>query len=241
MSLDHSLIRSIHRLLKQQSDLRERLEFGPRKLRLLRSNEANFLVQWEEAKELVRKTHMAVDARQLQLDEREAKIEQMKVQLNTCETNKEFQLLKDRIAADLQANSVLQDEIFEMLERLDEAKEAVQQAKLNYEKSQADSIRMEEEVKTETKTLSAELGRVSADLADRERKLPGNILQEYRHAIKGLAEDVLGETDGQSCGNCNQALTKQMAADVRASRVVYCQGCACLLYPNDVAECERGP
>ncbi len=39
--------------------------------------------------------------------------------LNTAASNREFSLLKEQIAADEQANSVLSDEILEALEQLD--------------------------------------------------------------------------------------------------------------------------
>ncbi len=58
-------------------------------------------------------------SKQLQLREREARIKDLQVKLNTCSSNREYQALKEQIAADQQANSVLSDEILEALERID--------------------------------------------------------------------------------------------------------------------------
>jgi len=232
VTIDFGLLGRIHGLLKQQTDFNERLQRGPKRIQLIQKNEANFLKAWEDAKDLVRKTQMAADQKQLHLGEREAKMKDLQFKLNTCETNKEFQLLKERIAADEQANSVLQDEIFELLERLDRLHEDVQQAKNNYEKAQAEAIKGTEAIKREIKSLELDLASVIEDLSMAEKQLSGDIQSEYRRRVKSMQENVLGQTDGENCGNCFQRLTIQMTANIKMKRAVYCQGCGCLLYAN---------
>jgi predicted nucleic acid-binding Zn-ribbon protein len=230
LAIDFALLARIHGLLRQQTDLNERLQRGPQRIRLAQRNEANFRQSWEDAKDLVRKTQMAADQKQLQLGEREAKMKDLQFKLNTCETNKEFQLLKERIAADEQANSVLQDEIFEMLERIDLLHTEVAQAKINYEKAQAETARGIAEIKREMQTMEADLQAVQQELATAEKQMPGDVLVEYRRRVKSMNENVLGRLDGDNCGNCYQRLTLQMTADLKMKRVIYCQGCGCLLY-----------
>jgi predicted nucleic acid-binding Zn-ribbon protein len=233
LSLDFGLIRSLHRLLKQQTDLREQLENGPRKVQLVKLNESKFLKALEDAKAELKRIHQTVEEKQLQLDEREARVAQLKFHMNTCDSNKEFQLIKERIAADVQANSVLQDEILELLERLDLQKANCEVARINFEKARVEKEAALQSIKSDHQYLQAELNRVTQELAAAEKKLPGELLKEYRHAIKGLGENVFGETDGQNCGNCFQSLTIQKSADLRMNRAVYCQGCGSLLYPAE--------
>jgi predicted nucleic acid-binding Zn-ribbon protein len=230
LNLDFGLIRSIHSLLRQQTDLKYRLDQIPRRLQLAKTNEAQFLASWEAAKAEYRRLHLSIDEKQLQLDEREARIGQMKVRMNTCDSNKEFQLIKECIAADTQANSVLQDEIFELLERLDAQKLVCESGKRNFEKSQTEKDQLSQALIAEQKQLEAELTEASQRLKDEEVKLKGDVLQEYRHSLRGLGENIFGESDGQACGNCFQNLTIQKSADLRMNRPVYCQGCGCLLY-----------
>jgi predicted nucleic acid-binding Zn-ribbon protein len=230
VSLDYALLRSLHRMLKQITDIRSRMERGPIKIRLVKSNEASFLAAMEQAKEQVTKIRMAADAKQMQLSEREMKIKDMEAKLNTCESNREFQLLRDRIAADHQANSVLQDEILEMLERLDVLIAESDAATQHYEKSQEETRRITSEVEAELTQLKSELDRISGDLAEAEKKLPADLIAEYRRLVGGKGEDALGQTDTQTCGNCNQTLTTQTASDLMMKHTVFCKGCGCLLY-----------
>ncbi|MFT5299612.1 MAG: putative nucleic acid-binding Zn-ribbon protein [Mariniblastus sp.] len=230
MSLDYGLLRKLHRMLRQLTDISERMEKGPRKVRIVTANEASFAKGLEESKERLLVLRKASNAKQMQLGEREAKIEDFNAKLNACASNKEFQLLKDRIAADLQANSVLQDEILEQLERLDVLMAEADAAKRNYEKSKVESSKMRDEVALELNELKAEQERITHELAESETELPVDIIGEYRRLVAGKGEDTLGPTDTETCGNCNQRVITQMVSDLMMRKLVNCQRCGCILY-----------
>jgi predicted nucleic acid-binding Zn-ribbon protein len=233
VALDFQLLRKIHRLLKQINDIEYRIRRGPLKIKVVADNEANFLSELESASAAVKKCRLACDAKELQLDEREAKVHDFKGKLNAADSNKEFQLLKDRIAADEQANAVQQDEILEQLERLDGLLATSEAAKANYAKSQTETSKITQRVELETEALKSELERVTGELAESENELPRDIMSEYRRLVAGKGEDALGDTDMQNCGNCNQRLTTQMAAELLMKKPLMCQGCGCLMYVVD--------
>ena len=230
MAMDYEMLGRLHHLLKQQNDLRSRISKGPQKVKVASANEATFLAEMENAKENVTKTRMASDAKQLQLNEREDKIVELNGRLNTCESNKEFQLLRDRIAADKQANSVLQDEILEQLEKLDTLIADAETSKQNYDKAKTETARITEQVETELKKLESELARVSSELEESIKRLPGDLLSQFNRLVEGKGEDALGETDTETCGNCNQRLTTQTAAELMMKQAIFCKGCGSLLY-----------
>ena len=63
---------------------------------------------------------VAADQKQLQLKAGEEKIKDLKRKLNAAASNREYQILKEQIAADDMAKSVLEDEIIEALEKIDQ-------------------------------------------------------------------------------------------------------------------------
>ena len=233
MSLDYGLLRTLHRMLRQLTDIEERMEKGPRKVEIVIANESSFQTTLDEAKDRLTELRKASHAKNMQLAERETKIEDLKAKLNTCDSNKEFQLLKDRIAADIQANSVLQDEILEQLEKIDVLAEKVESAKQNYEKSQSETKRVTAEVEVELKELESEKVRIGRELAEAEKQLPADLMIEYRRIVAGKGEDALGLTDTETCGNCNQRVTPQTVNDLMLKKPVYCKGCGCLMYLNE--------
>ena len=233
MSLDYDLLKSLHLKLRLITDIDERIRKGPLKVKVVKSNEAGFLKALEEAKENLLTLRKASNEKQMQLGEREAKIEDLKAKLNACDSNKEFQLLKDRIAADTQANSVLQDEILEQLERLDVLEATQDEAKKNYAQSQTDTTSVQTQVESELKELEQEKIRVSAELAEAEKGIPFDLTVEYQRLVKGKGEDALGSTDTSTCGNCNQQISKQFVSELTLRKAVFCQGCGCLMYLAD--------
>ena len=165
------------------------------------------------------------------LGERESKIEKLKANLNTCDSNKEFQLLKDRIAADEQANSVLSDEILELLERIDVLAEELTVAQANHKKAEGETKAIAENVAAELKTLKRELAELTAELVEREKSIPADLRVDYRRLVDKKGENALTDTDAETCGSCNQRFTTQTAADLLMKKVLFCKGCGCLLYP----------
>lgn len=239
MDVDYGLLRTLHRMLRQQTDIRERMSKGPRMVRLMQNNQQGFADKLAAARESLQQAKLSADRKQLQLGEREAKVEDLKGKLNACDSNKEFQLLKDRIAADEQASSVLSDEILELLENIDELSEKVTVAQRDFEKAQAETKKTVDKVQLENKALQVELERVSAELAAEEKKLPGDLLSDYRRLVSKKNEEALAETNTETCGGCNQRLTTQNAADLLGRKLMLCKGCGCLLYLSEAHSSAR--
>ena len=229
-SIDYLLLRTLHRMLRQQADLREQIDRGPKRLKQAKLNEDRFENELESARETLKSTRLMANEKQLQLGSREAKIEDLKGKRNACESNREFQLLNEQIAADEQANNVLSDEILEMLERIDELEAECEKAKANLAKAKSDTAATEEKVAASLAKLSSELDRVSKDREEAEKRIPITIKAEYLRLVEASGEDALAQTDRETCGNCYRTLTMQVIDQIMMQKPVFCQGCGSLMY-----------
>lgn len=239
MEIDYNLLAVLHRILRQQSDLTDRIEQGPRKIRVAEINEAKFATKVEEVKSKLLQTKMAADEKQLHLSEREAKVDNLKARLNACDSNKEYQLLKDSIAADNEANGVLSDEIFEMLERIDSLEVELADANKALEKAKQDKENVVADVNQTTNRLNAELAEIKEELATNEKRLRGEVAAEYKRLSSALGESALAKTDGKTCGNCYHTFTTQTYSELRMRKAVFCKGCGSLMYMNSGVEAGR--
>lgn len=230
MSLDFGLLQTLHRMLRQLTDIEDRMRRGPMKVKVVETNETSFAT--DEAECLARQEELrrSSSEKTMQLNEREAKIEDMKGKLNVCDSNKEFQLLKDRIAADLQANSVLQDEILELLERLDVVNAEVAEAKANHQKAKDETVAMRDQVKLELSELNAEKERVTGELAESEKALPATMMDAYQRLVRLKGENTFAVSMIDTCDNCNQRLITQTISDLMLKKLIYCPGCGAILY-----------
>ena len=203
---------------------------GPIQVRLIKTTETGFSDALESKKQELLVVRKDSKAKQMQLDEREAKLEDLRGKLNTADSNKEYQLLKDRIAADEQANSVQADEIFETLEKMDVLEAELETAKENLEKAKAETAGIEKKVADELVMLKNEDARIRDELAEALKRLHGDLRVPYDRNIKSMGEDTFALTDGKTCGNCNSTLTQQTASDLLSCKPLICKGCGSILY-----------
>jgi predicted nucleic acid-binding Zn-ribbon protein len=224
------LLRSLHRMHRQLADLAEQLAAGPRSVaartRLVQAAEAKKAAAADD----VKKAKVVADQKQLQLKSAEAKIADLEGKLNACKTNREYQTLRDQVAADRMATKVLEDEILEALERIDTLKPTVPAAEAEIEAAKKLLTEAEAKVKSETGRLEAEVARIRGDLQAAEKDLGEDVREKYDRVVKQKGADGMAAVDGGTCGGCYQQLTGNMLSDVLLGRIIICRSCGRLLY-----------
>jgi predicted nucleic acid-binding Zn-ribbon protein len=230
LAVSADTLRTQHRLHRQVADLRDRLAAGPRQIaartKQLQAAEAALAAVQEE----IKKAKMAADQKQLQLRSAESKILDLEGKLNACKTNREYQTLRDQIAADKMATKVLEDEILESLERLDVVKKTQPPAEAEIAAIKKSLAETKAKVDGETAELEGELSRIKAGLEAAEGELPTDSREIYQRIVKSKGAEGMAAVEGESCGGCFQQLTGNMLAELSMGRVVPCRGCGCLLY-----------
>ena len=223
-------LRTLHRMHRQLADLTERLAAGPRAIasrtKLVQAAEAKKSAAQDE----VKKARLAADQKQLQLKSAEAKILDLEGKLNACKTNREYQTLRDQIAADRMATKVLEDEILEALERIDRLKPTVPAAEGEIAAAKKLLAEAEAKVRAEAGDLEAEVARIRGELQVAEKELAIDVREKYDRIVKQKGADAMAAIDGQSCGGCFQQLTGNMVSDLMLGRVITCRSCGRLLY-----------
>lgn len=230
MSNIPDLLRTLHRILKQKTDLESRMNRGPRVVAANQALVKRCEDELSEAKDRLLKTRMAADEKQLQLKQREQRVARMKGQLDSAANAKEYQTLKEQIAADEQANSVLADETLELLEAIDARGEDVKTAEGKLATAQKELAGTQSRIDAERVVLEKELGRVLAELEVTEAQIPSDMKVDYQRAVKGKGENCLAVVEGNTCGNCYQTLSAQVLNALTLNRTVPCGGCGSFLY-----------
>lgn len=223
-------LRTLHRIHRQVADLQDRLQRGPKQVKgaeaLVKKAEADLAT----SKDAYRTAKISCDEKNLQLKQREAKLLDVRGKLNAANSNREYQLLKDQIAADEQANSVLSDEILEALERLDVLQANIKEAEVVLSKMREDETKVRARVNDQQQMLETELGRCTAELVAAEGLLEGDFKENYLRLSKSMGVDSLAPVENETCGGCFQTLTAQIVDQLRLNKSVFCKCCGRLLY-----------
>lgn len=230
MSVTASLVQTLHRINRQKTDLNSQLAQGPRTIAVAEAKLNAAKSHAQKLRDNLKRAKMDADSKQLQMKGREEKIVDLQRKLNAAKENREYQALKDQIAADTQANVVLSDEILEILESIDELNEQLviaDQAVVRI----ADELQQTSQRIAERKVvLESELARVSAELAEAEKGLSGDFKREYDRLVSVKGEDAMAELEGKCCGGCYQNLTPQMLDQLLVGHPIICPSCGRLIY-----------
>jgi len=223
----------LHRYHRQLSDLRERLERGPKQIKIRQANVAQNEEKLAAIQVEFKAARVAIDQKNLQLKSNEAKIAELQTKLNQANTNREYQAFKDQIAADKMAGSVLTDEILEAMEKLEEYKKTIAQAEDAVKKSKEELAKAQQALKDQEQLLLADVRRLEGELKPIEDTLPADFRPVYQRMVAGRGEDALAVLEGDCCGGCHHHITANMIAEVKLSRIVFCKSCGRILYQGE--------
>jgi predicted nucleic acid-binding Zn-ribbon protein len=240
MAVSASALRELHRIHRQLTDLRERAERGPKQIRARETNLTRLSEDLARLQAEAKSARVKSDQKQLLLKSSEDKIENLKAKLNACSTNREYQALKDQIAADQMAGSVLADEILESLEKLDEFQKMVGEAQKNIVAAKEELAKVQETVRQQAQGLDTDIKRLEGELREAESGLPADFRQAYDRVVKSKQDDAMAEVQGDVCGGCYQQLTPNMLSELSMSHVAFCRNCGRLIYvPEDKKPAAR--
>jgi predicted nucleic acid-binding Zn-ribbon protein len=227
-------LRELHRIHRQLNDLHERLDRGPKQIKARQGTVAKFEAELTQAKADSKAARVGADQKQLLLKSGESKIRELKVKLNAASSNREYQALKDQIAADEMANSVLADEILEALEKIDSFAPLIREAEQNLARGRDELAKAEQQVREQHDLLIGDVQRLEGELKTVEAGLPNDIREVYQRVVRSKGSDAMAQVDGETCGGCYHHLTANIINALLMGRVVCCQSCSRMLYlPED--------
>ncbi len=224
------VLRTLHRIHKQLSDLKDRRERGPRQIHAYEVGVKQREEELAKVREEQKTARKNIDQKQLQMKSNEQKIKDIGTKLNMAATNKEYQILKDQIAADTMANSVLEDEILEMMDQLDGFGPRIAEAERILKATQEKLAGAHAEVKEQASLIQGDIDRLEGDLVRYESELPDGIREDYLRRARNKGEDALAEVVDGACGGCFQQVQVNVQSNIRMSLPSFCRSCGRLLY-----------
>lgn len=230
MTVTIELIRDLHHKHTLRADLERQQKRLPLQISAAEASVAESAARIEQQTEQIKQKNVNAEAKQLQLREREDKITKLKGNQNAAKSNREYQTLKDQIEADEQANSVLSDEILEMLEEIDVDREKLITLKKQHELIVADAQNVRERLEERQAIVAKDLQRVLAELEATEKNVSGDLREKYFRMVASQGENAMAPLEGNCCGGCNTMLSPQTVNTVQMGKPIPCTSCGVILY-----------
>jgi uncharacterized protein len=226
-------LRQLHRIHSEIQRVRTELERGPRQSRAKRRVVENKAAEIDQLRQRLLQTRKSADEKGLQLKSNEAKLHSLQVKLNQATSNREFDAIKGQMDADRMANSVLEDEILEALEKVDGLKSSIEAAEKEKAELEAEANRFTSQVASMEGDLKAELARLESSLAVAEKIIPAGLMADYKRLVQGHGATALAPIENKACSSCMTTVTTQQSIDLRSGRFTFCRSCGRMLYQVD--------
>lgn len=230
MTTPASSFSGLHRLHLALQEVQEQLDRGPRQIRarqqLVSQAEADLAARREQLKSL----RMASDRKSLDLKTNEAKIADLRGKLNVAASNREFDIIKAQIEADTVANSVLQDEILELLDKIDRTQSEIRAAEEKAARAKVELDRFQAQFEADAVGLRARVAELTGEIRRAESGLAGDLAEKYRRLVEAYGADAMSPVEGSTCGHCHVQVTPQHRVLLNSGNVIFCSSCGRLLY-----------
>lgn len=233
MNSTASGLKELHDLHLKLQTVQDGLRRGPKQAEARRQFAERKQTELEAQKDQLKKLKMATDQKTLHLRSNETKIADLKVRLNAASSNREFDIIRGQIDADSMANSVLEDEILEAMEKVDQTAASLKENEAEVAKAFAEAKRIEEEVSQVRPGLEAQAREIESALGAAEKSLPETILVNYRRLVQAHGAGALASVANKACTSCNAILSPQALVDVRTGKIVICRSCGRILYRDE--------
>jgi predicted nucleic acid-binding Zn-ribbon protein len=226
-----AIMREIHRLRRHARDLQNQIDLAPRQLKAHQTRVAREEEALREAQDGIKHLKVTTHEKEVTLKTTRQQIQKYEKQREEAGSKKEYDTFQAEIAAAQGKVRKLEDEILEVMVeteeqtgRLPEREQALQQAR-------ADLTRFEAEVQGRQADLAEQHRQALAQVAEVEAALPeGDVRGLYQRQVKARGEDALSPVENRTCMACYTEITAQQSQELRMEQLVFCKNCGRILY-----------
>ena len=230
MSIPDGLLPELHRLHLRIEELRKKLDRGPRLIKIQEQALADLQQKHESLKAQQIDLRKAVDAKSLQLKTNESKIQDLTGKLNAATTNKEYEVFSSQIKADEMANSVLEDEILEGMDKVDCCGEEIKATELECREQEQKISKTKAEVESTRAGLEQQAASIEEELHQREQELPTKIMDQYKRMVKVHGAATLAEVRDGTCNSCFSVISPQEQVQLNTNQLIFCGSCGRIMF-----------
>jgi len=230
MSTAAGSLQELHELHVERQDVQDELARGPMLIAARQRVVERLKSEIDEKRDQLKTLKMAADEKSLQLKVNEAKIAELKTKLNVVSSNREFDIFKSQIDADTMANSVLEDEILEVYEKVDEMQSAIAKAELRMESGAELEKQVSADVHEAEPKLQVKCRELDSALESAEKILPGSVMVDYRRLVGRHGAGALACVENKACSVCYSLYSANLIVEINVGKFVFCRNCGRLAY-----------
>ncbi|MDR2708658.1 MAG: C4-type zinc ribbon domain-containing protein [Elusimicrobiota bacterium] len=164
------------------------------------------------------------------LESREQSIKKHSAELNSIKSNEAYKALSMEIEKAKADKSVVEDEILELLMKIDSEAVVVKTAETelkNFEQTIKSKIA---EIESNVQLAKSEIEKIEKQRQQHLNLIDPQVLAQYERIKSGNSVDPIAFVETNSCSACGLVLRPQVLIDVKkGSNLIFCDGCCRIL------------
>ncbi len=214
-------------IFKIKSELKEK----PKRLKKLEDDFIAQSIALKGLENVLKNIQLEHKEKELELQSKETVVKKQKTQINQVKTNKELYALQLEIKKENADNSLLEDAIIALLEKIDKIKQSIAQ-------ENAKLVQEQEELNKNKATIDLDIIQLNEKLAvfnaSRKRVIESGIdpktLELYERILENKGEIAIVPLNGDICSGCFRSVRPQVVNELRLGKLKTCENCARILY-----------
>lgn len=172
---------------------------------------------------------------ELELSSKEENVTKLQAQLYQIKTNKEYTAMIKQIEGLKADDSLIEDQILNMLVELDSLKIEIEKEKESLHREERKLNEEKAKLEEERKNIEQELVGFNHKRGQITPKIEPKILKNYERVLKNKNGLALVRVVNNACQGCFLNLPPQVVNEIRMyERIVTCGMCARILYDEDI-------
>jgi len=208
---------------------RKPLELGELKLRLEEKKKQLDVIQ-----EDIKRIKINIKEKELELKSGEEEVKKLQSQLMQVKTNKEYKSLLMEIEGKKADNSLIEDNILDLMEEVDKKELELNKERDNFK-------HLEAEYSKEEARIKSEIAKIENQIKDKEKEreevcshLDTQLLSIYERLLKNRDGLAIVPVVNDACGGCHLSLRPQIINEIkRKDHLVTCERCSRILYLDE--------
>lgn len=165
------------------------------------------------------------------LDEEIDRVKKTEARVFEIKTNREYQAVQKEIEANKKLNRQREEEILEILEKVDSLQKNLLQDEIEIETSRKDWECQMQELKEQATTFDQEMAQERHRRGEKEKEIPSGLLSKYNLLLGKRQGVALAPVIAGVCQACHMNLRPQLFIELqRQETLVFCPNCNRILY-----------
>ncbi len=213
-------------------DIQRRIEEFPQRIQQLDALLSDKEKKLTTLQSMVEEQESTRRSKEREVESNNERMKKYQTQLTRVKTNKEYTALLSEIKGLKSKNSLIEDDILELMEGVERAKQSIVAARRELDEERTRIQQEKQRLQAEAAELQQELEQEQARRDQLADTVESSVLKEYTKLLKlrhGVA--VTAVREGGICTGCHVALTPQMFAEVKTGEYLHrCPTCVRFLY-----------